>query len=205
MAQVACLAPDARRLMLAARVISDLLSPAALAVPALALGVWASDVPGTYLYALLYFAVAVPVPLAYLLWLLRTGRITDFHLPDRRERTGPFAVASGSALSAVGLLFYLHAPDAFLVPLVAALAQTLMLFAITLVWQISIHSATSAGLATFGFCTLGRAALVLSLLVPLVIWARLYLRRHTLMQTLAGAAVGSGAFAAVFFLHAVLW
>jgi hypothetical protein len=49
--------------------------------------------------------------------------------------------------------------------------------------------------------TAGAAALVV--LVPVVGWARLHLRRHTLGQVLAGAAVGSGTL--VLTLHGVLW
>jgi membrane-associated phospholipid phosphatase len=44
-----------------------------------------------------------------------------------------------------------------------------------------------------------------SLLVPVVMWARLYLKRHTLAQTVAGAALGCGAFATLFMLHGIAW
>ncbi len=194
-----------RALHVVARVISDALSPAALAVPGLMLGVWASGVPGTFRYALLYAAVAVVVPMVYLVWLMKTGRITDFHLPNRRERFGPFAVASASAAGGVGLLLYLGAPSAFVAPLIAALAQIVLLFVITLAWQISIHTATSAGLATFAVLALGGAAVLLLLLVPVVMWARLYLRRHTLAQTLAGAGLGVAAFCGLFLVHGIWW
>ena len=196
---------NTRSLHLLARVISDVLSPGALAIPMLMLGVWSTGEPGTFGYAAVYAAVAVVVPLCYLVWLLKTGRITDFHLPNRHERIGPFAVASVSAAGGVGLLLYLGAPSAFVAPLIAALVQTLVLFAITLAWQISIHTATSAGLATFAILAIGGAAILLSLLVPLVMWARLYLRRHTFAQTVAGAALGVAAFCGLFMLHGIAW
>ncbi len=194
-----------RGLYMLARVISDLLSPAALAVPGLMLGVWASRVPGTFNYALLYFAVAIPIPFLYCVWLLKTGRITDIHLPNRKERIGPFAVASASAAGGVALLLLVGAPKEFVAPLIAALAQTLLLFAITLLWQISIHTSVSAGLATFAILGIGGAAVLFSLLVPVVMWARLYLKRHTFAQTVAGAALGCGAFTALFLLHGIAW
>jgi len=193
------------RLSLLARIVSDALSPAALAIPGLLLGVWATGDPSMFRYAAMYFLIAVPIPLVYLMWLLKTGRITDFHLPNRHERTGPFAVASASAAGGIGLLVYMGAPSAFLAPLIAALAQTLLLMVITLAWQISIHTATSAGLATFAVLAIGGAAILFSLLVPLVMWARLYLRRHTLAQTIAGAALGIGAFSGLFLLHGIAW
>src|SRR5438105_340032 len=86
-----------------ARMISDVLSPPVLAVPALVIGVWASEA-GTYRFAVLYFLLAVLVPLLYVVWLLKSGRVADFHLPDRRDRLGPFVVFILCGLVALGLL-----------------------------------------------------------------------------------------------------
>jgi membrane-associated phospholipid phosphatase len=181
------------------------MSPAALAIPCLLLGVLASDVPGTYRYAILYFLVAVPVPVAYVLWMLKSGRVTDFHLPERRDRTVPFLVALAGAVSAALLLFYLGAPAVFLAPVVAALVQTFALFLITLVWQISIHAATTTALVTFAVLALGSGAIVLALLVPLVMWARIHLGRHTLPQLLAGACLGCASFIGLFAVRGLVW
>jgi membrane-associated phospholipid phosphatase len=197
--------PFAPHLSAIARSISDLFSPAALSIPCLTLGVLASDVPGTYRFALLYFLVAVPVPVAYVLWLLKSGRVSDFHLPDRRDRTGPFLVSIGGALCAAGLLLYFGAPAVFLAPVVTALAQTFVLFLITLAWQISIHTATTTALVTFAVLGLGSGASYLAFLVPLVMWARIYLGRHTLAQTLAGALLGCASFATLFALRGLVW
>jgi membrane-associated phospholipid phosphatase len=188
-----------------ARVISDLFSPAALAVPCILLGVYTCQAEGTYWYALWYFLIAVPLPVAYVVWLLLSGRVTDFHLPDRRDRTIPFVVAIGCALGAAVALYLMGAPAEFLAPVVTALAQTMLLFLITLAWQISIHTSTTAGLVTFAALAIGGAAIFLALLVPLVAWARLYLGRHTLAQTVAGAALGTCSFAALFALRGVIW
>ena len=188
-----------------ARLISDLLCPAVVAIPGLVLGVWYSGVAATYGYALLYFAVAIPLPVGYLVWLLKTGRATDFHLPDRRQRYGTFAVTSVAGMGGISLLAYLGAPTPFLAFLIVAMVETLLLFVITFAWQISIHAATVAGLATFAFWVLGGAAIVLTPLVPVVMWSRVYLRRHTLAQVIAGGALGCAAFGTLFMVRGVLW
>jgi membrane-associated phospholipid phosphatase len=197
--------PASAHLALVARAVSDLSSPAVLSVPCILLGVAASDVPGTWPFALLYFVCAIPAPLVYLLWLVKTGRVTDFHLPKRSDRTGPFLAALASALAGVGFLFYFGAPAAFVAPVVTAFAQTLVLFLITLAWQISVHTATTAAVVTFAILGLGGAAVLAAPLVPLVIWARLYLRRHTMAQCIAGAALGCAAFATLFALRGIVW
>ena len=155
-----------------ARLISDLFSPAALAVPCLLLGVYTCETKGAYLYALLYFLIAIPLPVAYVVWLMKSGRVTDFHLPDRRDRTVPFVIAIGCALGAAVVLYLLGAPADFLAPITAALVQTALLFLITLGWQISIHTSTTAGLVTFATLAVGGGAAFSALLLPLVAWAR---------------------------------
>jgi len=206
MADVAVLSrPMAGHLSALARVISDVFSPAALSIPCLLLGIAFSDVPGTYRYALLYFLVAIPLPLAYVLWMVKSGRVTDFHLPLRRDRTGPFVVSIAGALLAVVLLYVCGAPTVFLAPVTTALAQTLVLFLITLSWQISIHTATTAALVTFAVFALGGTASVLAFLVPLVMWARLYLGRHTVAKTVGGACLGCLSFIALFALRGIAW
>jgi membrane-associated phospholipid phosphatase len=197
--------PVSNYLSVAARAISDLFSPAGLAIPCVALGVLASDVPGTYRYAVLYSLVAIPLPVFYVFWLVKTGRVSDFHLPERRDRLGPFMVSILCALCAVGLLVYFGAPVVFLAPIVTALAQTLALFLVTLAWQISIHTATTSGLVTFAVLALGGGAVAFLLLIPLVMWARLYLGRHTLAQTVAGAFLGCLIFMAMFALRGTAW
>jgi membrane-associated phospholipid phosphatase len=197
--------PISSHLTAIARTVSDILSPAVMAIPCMLLAVLASDVAGTYRFALLYFLVAVPVPVVYVLWLLKTGRVTDFHLPNRRDRVGPFAISIASGLCAVGLLVYFEAPLVFLAPVLTALVQTLILFLITLAWQISIHTAATAGLVTFAVLAIGSSAAVLGFLVPLVMWARVYLGRHTLVQTVAGALLGCLTFTTLFALRGVVW
>ncbi len=76
-----------------ARTVSDVCSPAALALPCLLLAAWSAHAPGAIWYAVLYAAVAVPLPMLYVVWLVKSGRVTDFHLPNRHERARPFAVA----------------------------------------------------------------------------------------------------------------
>src|SRR4029079_9478341 len=124
-----------------ARVISDTFSPPVLAVPGLLLGASFSGTPGIYSLALVYFLVGVVAPVMYVLWLVRIGSITDFHIPDRRDRRGPFLASLGCGILAVGLLAYLGAPATFIAPVIALLAETLILFLITLFWQVSIHTA----------------------------------------------------------------
>ena len=188
-----------------ARVISDVSSPPVIAVPALAIGAWASHSSGTYPFALAYYCIAVLLPVAFVVWEIRAGRIADFHLSNRRERVAPFVVSLVCGLSAWMVLVAVGAPRGFGAFILAMLFQTLLLFLITLVWQVSVHTAGAAGLVTFACMVAGPGAMPLIVLVPLVAWARLYLGRHTLAQTVVGACVGSSCFTILFALHGIAW
>ena len=64
---------------------------------------------------------------------------------------------------------------------------------ITVYWKISMHSAGAAGLATLVFAVLGAQVFAFTPVV-LVAWSRLYLKRHTFMQVLAGGILGTVVF-----------
>jgi membrane-associated phospholipid phosphatase len=76
----------------------------------------------------------------------------------------------------------------------AYLAQTTLILLITLRWKISVHTATAAGVTVAVWQTLGSIAVPFALTLPLIIWSRVKLGRHTLGQTLAGTALGASVF-----------
>jgi len=195
----------ARPYTMIARTVSDVFSPPVLAAPGLALACWASGVAGVHWFALVYFSMAVLPAACYVVWLVKSGRVADFHLPHRQDRRGVFLVSLASGLAALGTLVYMGAPSSFLAPILALLFQTLVLFLITLTWQISIHTATVSGLVTFAVLVLGGSAIVLFLLIPLVAWGRIYLGRHTPAQTIAGTCLGCSSFVLLFGVYALIW
>jgi membrane-associated phospholipid phosphatase len=174
-------------------------------VPGLLLGAHYSGGPNAYSHALAYFLIGVLAPVMYVVWLLRIGAITDFHIPDRRDRRGPFLASLGSGVVGIGLLTYMGAPATFLAPVVALLLETLVLFLVTLFWQVSIHTATTAGLVTFAVFVFGAEAMPLALLIPIVSWARIYLERHTIAQTVWGSLIGIACFLILFALRGIAW
>jgi membrane-associated phospholipid phosphatase len=69
-------------------------------------------------------------------------------------------------------------------------AFAVLLLLITLRWKISGHSIAIASLAILVIHVMGQNFLPALLAIPLVAWARIRIRRHTLAQTIAGAALG---------------
>lgn len=153
----------------------------------------------------LYAGLNILAPVLYLLWLMRKGEVTDFHIRDRLERVKP--------LRAVLLFFILswliflagRAPTLFQVLALIGTLQSAAMFLITLRWKISGHGAGVAGFSVLLWGLYGAAAAPAFLFIPLVVWARLSLDRHDLPQTLAGATLGaSGMLAALALIPANL-
>ena len=70
---------------------------------------------------------------------------------------------------------------------------------VTLFWKISFHGAAISAAATTTMMMAGSYAWPVVLLVPLVGWARIRLKRHTLRQVIYGSLVG--ALIALIFVH----
>jgi membrane-associated phospholipid phosphatase len=172
-----------------ARVISRLGSPPVSAIAGIAIMANVIGVTG-WLWALLYLAFAVPAPTLYVVWKMRRGEITDFHIQVREQRTKPYLVILlYTGLALIGMVVG-RAPQLMILVAAAGWLQTATLFVITLWWKISAHAAAAAGISVLALGTLGLSAWPLALSVPLVAWSRVKLQRHTLSQTLVGSALG---------------
>jgi membrane-associated phospholipid phosphatase len=137
----------------------------------------------------IYLVLAIMMPLLYLAWLVKRGRITDLDVRLREQRRRPLLVTivcTGFAwlVLALGLASSIMTAVA-----VAVWVQVLLMLAVTLRWKISVHAAVAASATTVAWAFLG-TPLPLLLGVPLVAWSRLGLRRHTLLQTVAGGLLG---------------
>jgi hypothetical protein len=146
------------------------------------------------------------LPLAHVGWMWARGAIGSLEIRDRRKRTEPFLVVLGATAAALAVVAGVDLRgDGLLAAFLGChLANTVLLLGITRWWKISVHCASVAGaLGTLAFVhyhvpggTLGTAGLgwtVLgtgSVLVPLLLWARVRSRAHTWEQAAAGTALG---------------
>jgi hypothetical protein len=138
----------------------------------------------------LYLGLVVALPVVYLLWLLARGQVADFHLYRREDRLRPYLATLLAAALGWAILRWGGAPRLLVVLAGATCLQTATLLAVTLRWKISAHTATAAALAVLTAALAGPVAAPFAAAVPVVAWARVRLRRHTVAQTVAGALVG---------------
>lgn len=131
------------------------------------------------------------VPFLFTLWMVRTGRTTDMHAAIRSQRHPIFLVAIVSNSVATLFLWATGAHPLVVAMGVAYCASGALFWAVTTVWKISLHTGVLAGSLMIAAHAFGDLALYGLPLLPLVAWARVRRRRHTLSQVTAGAVCGA--------------
>lgn len=178
--------------------VSHLASPPLLILAAAFLVASREQAATAWLWAAGHGLLSAALPVAYIVRLVRQGRASDVHLPARTERLRPLLLASAGGLAAYLLLRAGGAPEPQIWLAAAGSAQTAVVFLITLRWKISMHAAAATGLSVLAVAVLGAAGLWLAILIPVVAWSRLRLRRHTPAQVVGGALCGALVFGGLF-------
>ena len=128
-------------------------------------------------------------PMLYVFWLYATDRISDLEMSQRRERELVFSAFVVFDFCGAATLWLLHAPRLMIAAMLGYFVSTLVVQYITRYWKISTHAiGITAPLAALTLLY-GRQPLPFMVLIPMVCWARVYLKAHTVMQVVAGAAL----------------
>ncbi len=176
-----------------ARIVSEVLAPAVLVALLLVVVGWhAGEASGVSRWWGLPGAIfAAVIPLGYVLHGVRTGRLTDHHIPDRAARRVPLLFGVASLCAGLILLVLLGAPREVLALLVAGGTGLVIFALVTHWWKMSIHAGVAAGALATMAVIYGPAALLGAPLVVLGGWARVRLTAHTPAQVVVGALAGA--------------
>ena len=163
-----------------------------LAVPLfLAVGVEAAGTRGLS-WALLCVFLTSGLSLLYLVYLTRSGKVSDPRAIPRAERVGPLRVVAALHVAAFVIVSLLGGPADLTAALLSYALATLGFVALTHVSNLSLHAAGVSGAAVCLTYVFGAWGLLAFSLLPTVFWARLALGRHTLGELALGALVGGG-------------
>ncbi len=175
----------------AARLISNILAPAPISLPLIVLVALyhARNVLLALFYALVTLFFLSIGPFIYILIALRMGKISDVDVSRRTERAGPFLFGISSVLAGWLVLIILQGPRNLQTVLIITAVSGILMMVTTLWWKISIHASSLGGAATMLTAFYGAIMLPAFLLLILVSWSRVVLRRHTVLQVVAGSLV----------------
>lgn len=190
---------DAGRASVAANFVSTLFSPALTVFYGVILCSSSVDHPSMFLWTFYFMLLFVLPPTAYILYLMRRGEVTDFHMSVRGERVRPLCVVFLYTLFAILLYRFSGGPDALVMMGFSGLVALGFVTLISLYWKVSGHCAAMGGLSAVAFGYHDSLVLVLLSLAFLVTWSRIRLGRHTPLQTLAGFSLGAAIFGLLVF------
>ena len=83
---------------------------------------------------------------------------------------------------------------------VAGMVAMVIFFSINLFWKISIHSAFVTAIMTVLMTLYGSIGALAAVLLPLIVWARVELKHHSLAQAITGAILAELIVLVVFYL-----
>ncbi len=172
-----------------ARVVSTVLTPVSVSLPFVLMVAFyhARDQLAALIYALIALFFLSVGPLIYVVIGVRTGKLSDFDVSRRSQRAGPFLFGIISTSIGLLVLSLLHGPRILQTALILTAISAMILMVTTLWWKISIHASTMAGAATMLTALYGIVLLPSFLLLVLVSWSRVVLRRHTVAQVVVGS------------------
>lgn len=155
---------------------------------------------GGVLWAPLIIAVFVGPPVVYVLYLMRRGRVSGFHLSERGERYRPLKFMVINTAVWMFAFSRLGSPPLVLDVVLACLIALLAVYAATLAYKVSAHSAAISSLTVVLLALYGGAGAAGAVFIPVVSWARVRLAAHTTPQAVIGFVIGGAVTFAVLAL-----
>jgi membrane-associated phospholipid phosphatase len=185
-------ASDRTGLTRAARFFSNIVSPPVIfAGIGLVLSLYSLPLAQALIWAAIYGLFVSLLPIIFVLWMLSTGRVAELHMSDTGERHLPYIMA---IITSIAFLIIINLADGPELLRCLGIFNVIALTALALInsrWLISFHAtAIAAAWIIVGLVFGWQASLLVLLLVALVIAVRLYLKRHTVTQVIAGLALG---------------
>jgi len=136
----------------------------------------------------LIFLIAIG---AYMLYEVKRGRFTDLDVSKREQRPVLFIMCIIFTVLYMLGLWLLKGPFPLFIVAVGIVVGIILASIINMWIKASLHMATLAALIFSISVVYGGWYSLLLLLFPLVAWARLRLKRHTMQEVIVGGIFGS--------------
>jgi membrane-associated phospholipid phosphatase len=175
-----------------ARYLSNIISPPIMfALLGFALAFYSTPFRTAAAWGVLYGVLVSLVPILAVFYLLRTGRIAELHMSQTQERHLPYLIATLCAGAAFLLLTLFNGPELLRCLAAFNVVELIALGLINTRCLISIHATGMTAAWLIAWLVFGWVAAVLLFpILLLVCWVRLFLKRHTLAQVVAGIGLG---------------
>ena len=156
-------------------------------------------------WSLIGLALSVFPVFAVVLYLVSKKKLNGIFINPREQRHRIYLLAILCAIIGYIILVVLDAPQLLVATFAAGLAAVIIFMVINLFWKISLHTAFITASATVLVIVYGSVAAWTVLLVPMVAWARIEMKRHTPTQVLTGAVLACFIVAMIFGIYGYIW
>ncbi|WP_174589851.1 hypothetical protein [Methanocella conradii] len=173
-----------------ARAVSNIAQAPIISIPAFGLiNYFSLDFYGfVFMTSLcILFAGVLPV-LVVMLW--SRNKKSESDLPQKEDRIAPLVIVITIYLAGTAALYAAGAPLLSTALMFCYFSNTLIVFFINIFWKISIHSMGVMGPTVALIFAFGAPGAFLGLVLPVVMWSRIYLKKHTISQVIMGALLG---------------
>jgi len=131
------------------------------------------------------------IPYLYISLLYRNKEIDDMHIPNREDRIKPMLVSFASYTMCLVILYVLEGPLFLKSIFAVSVVSTVIFTIITYFWKISLHiSWITFVVITFNIL-FGKWMLLMVPLIPVIGWARVRIKKHTINQVIFGIGVST--------------
>lgn len=137
------------------------------------------------------------IPTVFVLLMKKSGAISDIDITNRKERVVPYFIFLFLTIVYLFLIYKLQLPFWFIGMITGAIFALIISLCVNFYWKISVHGVGIGGLLG---CVMGVSHLLLLnpyqlfmiiiIIAGLMATSRIYLGRHTPMQTYAGTCLG---------------
>jgi hypothetical protein len=142
-------------------------------------------------WAFLSFLFGTVVPYLYIWFLYKKKKINDMHISEKEDRIKPLVVACISYIIFFIILYVLKGP-LFLKSIFAVIiVSTVILTIITYFWKICLHASGITFMVITFIILFGKWMLLMIPLIPLIGWARVRIKKHTVNQVILGTGVST--------------
>lgn len=140
------------------------------------------------------------IPLIFFALSYKLHWISDVDLTKRSERPAFLIVFTVSLAISSMIMYLLRAPEKFVIYIFSGLIMVILASIITFYWKISFHTMVITSVVSAIVIIGGLRFWPFFLLLPIIAWARIVLKKHSICQVIGGSLLSAAITWSVFAL-----
>ena len=142
-------------------------------------------------WAFLCLLFGVVIPYLYISFLYKKKEIDSMHIPQKENRIKPLLLTCASYIVCFIILYVLDGPIFLKSIFAISIVSTIILTIITYFWKISLHTSWITFIVITFNILFGRWMLLMIPLIPVIGWARVRTKEHTVNQVIFGIGIST--------------